>query len=143
MRPAAPCTSVDPFELPEWLGLDEVTWSAVGHLTGGILPGVIRSDASGAEFPCDLIAADVAYPVVVVDEETRVLVHESWRNGQVHLVHRDDRLALAAPGTDFAAPRVLDAVGRLAKAVGARPDRFAVRLRIARDGGGWDRGAQS
>lgn len=131
---------VDAFDLPDWLGVDEVTWSAVGRLDAGVLPGVLRSDASSAEIACDLLAADVAHPAPVVDEANRVRVHEAWRRGQLHLLRQRDRLTLAAPGTDFSAPRVLDAVGRLAKAVGAPPDHFSVRLRVARHGGGWDRG---
>jgi hypothetical protein len=136
-----PCSAVDAFDLPKWLGVDPVTWSAVGPLRHGIVPGVIRSDVSGVELPCDLMGGDVAYPVAVVDEATRVQIHQAWRDGQVHVLRRADRLTLGAPGTDFTAPRVLDAVGRLAKAVGAPPDHFAVRLRVARDGSGWDRGA--
>ena len=132
---------VDAFDLPEWLGVDPVTWSAVGPLRQGIVPGVIRSDVSGVELACDLMAGDVAYPVAVVDEANRVAIHQAWRHGQVHVVRRGERLTLGAPGTDFTAPRVLDVVGRLAKAVGAPPDHFAVRLRVARDGSGWDRGA--
>jgi hypothetical protein len=134
------CRPVDPFDLPEWLGVDTVTWSAVGRLAAGIVPGVLSSDATGEEIPCDLLAGDVAVPAPVVDEQTRVRIHEAWRRGEVHLVARDGRLTLGAPGTDFGAPRVLDAVARLARAVGAPPDHFAVRLRVARDGSGWDRG---
>jgi hypothetical protein len=134
------CSEIDPFDLPEWLGTDPVTWSAVGPLRHGIVPGVLHSDAGDDELACDLMAGDVAYPVAVVDESTRVQIHQAWRHGQIHLVRRDDRLTLCAPGTDFTAPRVLDAVGRLAKAVGAPPDHFAVRLRVARGGTGWDRG---
>ena len=104
-------------------------------------PDALR--VSGEEVACDLLAGDVAYPAVVVDEQTRVAIHESWRNGQVHLVERTGRLTLATPGVDFTAPRVLDAVGRLARAVGAPPSNFQVRLRIAREGGGWDRGSRS
>jgi hypothetical protein len=135
-----PCHEVDAFDLPDWLGTDPVTWSAVGPLRNGIVPGLLHSDVTDARLPCDLLAGDVACPVAVVDEATRVQIHQAWRHGQVHVVRRGDRLTLGAPGTDFPAPRVLDAVGRLAKAVGAPPDHFAVRLRVARDGSGWDRG---
>jgi len=138
--PGTACSTVDAFDLPEWLGTDPVTWSAVGPLRQGIVPGLLHSDVSDAELPCDLMAGDVAYPVAVVDEATRIQIHQAWRHGQVHVVRRGERLTLGAPGTDFPAPRVLDAVGRLAKAVGAPPDHFAVRLRVARDGSGWDRG---
>ncbi len=138
--PGTACSAVDAFDLPEWLGTDPVTWTAVGRLELGIVRGVLRSDTSDVELACDLMAGDVASPVAVVDEATRVQIHQAWRHGQVHVLRRDGRLALAAPGTDFTAPRVLDTVGRLAKAVGAPPDHFAVRLRVARDGSGWDRG---
>ncbi|KAA1415895.1 hypothetical protein F0U44_19870 [Nocardioides humilatus] len=134
------CSAVDAFDLPEWLGVDPVTWSAVGPLRHGIVPGMLHSDTSDIELPCDLMAGDVADPIAVVDEATRVLIHQAWRHGQVHVVRRDARLTLGAPGVDFTAPRVLDVVGRLAKAVGAPPDHFSVRLRVARDGSGWDRG---
>ena len=139
-EPQAACREVDAFDLPEWLGTDPVTWAAVGPLRLGIVPGVLSSDTTGVELACDLMAGDVAYPVAVVDEQTRIQIHQAWRHGQVHVVRRGDRLTLGAPGTDFPAPRVLDAVGRLAKAVGAPPDHFAVRLRVARGGSGWDRG---
>lgn len=135
-----PCSAVDAFDLPEWLGTDPVTWTAVGPLRQGIVPGTLHSDTGDDEMPCDLMAGDVAYPVAVVDEQTRVQMHQAWRHGQVLVVRRGERLTLAAPGTDLTAPRVLDAVGRLAKAVGAPPDHFSVRLRVARDGSGWDRG---
>jgi hypothetical protein len=45
----------------------------------------------------------------------------------------EDRLTLAVPGTSFTADGVLDALSRLAKAVGASADQYAARLRI--DGG--------
>lgn len=134
------CSEVDAFDLPDWLGTDAVTWSAVGPLHHGIVPGVLHSETHDHELACDLMAGDVAYPVAVVDEETRVRIHQAWRHGQVHVVRRGNRLTLAAPGTDLPAARVLDAVGRLARAVGAPPDHFSVRLRVARDGSGWDRG---
>jgi len=140
MAGAGDWTPVDPFELPDWLGVEPVTWSAVGRLTAGIVPGVLSSDVGDGRIPCDLLAGDVAVPVPVVDEPTRIRIHETWRRGEVHLVEREGRLTLSAPGVDFGAPRVLDAVGRLAKAVGAPPDHFAVRLRVAREGVGWDRG---
>ena len=140
MAAAGDWTPVDPFELPDWLGVEPVTWSAAGRLTAGIVPGVLSSDGGGDRLPCDLLAGDVAVPVPVVDEATRIRIHETWRRGEVHLVERDGRLTLGAPGVDFGAPRVLDTVGRLARAVGAPPDHFAVRLRVARDGSGWDRG---
>jgi hypothetical protein len=37
---------------------------------------------------------------------------------------------MAAPGTSFTADRALEAVGRLAKAVGVKPGRFVAALRL-------------
>jgi hypothetical protein len=140
MASPAAWAAVDPFELPDWLGVEPVTWSAAGPLKAGIVPGVLTSDVRDARLACDLLAGDVAVPAPVVDETTRMRIHETWRRGEVHLVERNGRLTLGVPGVDFGAPRVLDTVGRLARAVGAPPDHFAVRLRVARDGTGWDRG---
>ena len=81
---------------------------------------------------CDLLAVDEAYPVPVADQDVRHDAHQAWRHGQVLLVGPDDRLTLAVPGTRFGPDLVLDALARLAKAVGA-PDRYAVLLRIGTD----------
>ena len=120
---------VDAFDLPEWLGESEVTWRAessirgshhlTGHLVGGDEP-----------LPCDLLAADLAYPAPVLDGEWRRAAHQQWTLGQVLLVEYDGRLTLAVPGTGFTADRVLESLGRLAKAVGVKPSRFVAALRL-------------
>ncbi len=124
---------VDPFDLPEWLAEGDVTWSAdsglrTGHHVIGTLTG------SGPPLACDLMAVDEAYPEPVASDATRLLVHQAWRHGQVYCVERPSsagpRLTLAIPGTSFSADLVLDVIGRLAKAVGASPERYAVSLRI-------------
>ena len=124
---------LDPFDLPEWLGEEEVTWSSesslrTGHRVAGQLVGTM-----GEQFPCDLLAVDEAYPAPTVDEDTRTRAHQAWRHGQILLVRGDDRLTLALPGTSFSADRVLDALARLARSVGAPPARWAVRLRLDQD----------
>ena len=48
----------------------------------------------------------------------------------------DGRLTLTVPGRDFTADRVLDALARLARAVGASPDDYAALLRLGRDQAG-------
>jgi hypothetical protein len=123
-------TPVDPFDLPDWLGVADVTWSACAGLRRGYaVPGEL--DAEGHEtLPCDLLAIDEAFPVPVAGEEVRHAAHQAWRHGEVHLVSRDDRLTLAVPGTAFTADLVLDAVSRLARAVGATAEHYSVRLRI-------------
>lgn len=123
----------DPFDLPEWLGEQEVTWSPeagvrTGHLVRGLLEGTTHDPLP--RLSCDLLAVDEAWPTPVADETSRRRAHQAWRHGQVDLVRRDGRLTLAVPGTSFTADRVLDALERLARSVGADPDRFAARLRL-------------
>lgn len=125
---------VDPFDLPEWLGESPVTWRpdhgiAVGCRVAGLLAG-----SAGDELPCDLLAVDEAYPLPVADDDTRTRTHQAWRHGQVQLFEYDGRLSLAVPGRDFTADRVLDALARLARAVGASPDDYAALLRPGGDG---------
>lgn len=120
---------VDPFDLPEWLGVSDVTWSAdSGVRSGHDVRGCLT--AADHEVACDLIAVDDAWPEPVADDATRVAAHQAWRHGQVHLVERDGRLTLAVPGSGFTADLVLDALSRLAKAVGASADHYTARLRI-------------
>jgi len=130
VRPGTALEAVDPFDLPEWLGEADVTWAAEsgvrrGHAVQGLLtsPG---HDPLG----CDLLAVDPAYPAAVVDEVVRHDAHQAWRHGQVLTVSREGRLTLAVPGTGFTADLVLEAVGRLALAVGASVERYSVLLRI-------------
>lgn len=132
MNPADPLTSweaVDPFDLPEWIGTDDITWSAGCAFSEPLLTGVLRDDNDGTEIACDLLAADVACPRPVVDEPTRYATHLAWRLGQVHLVRDGDRLTLAIPTVRHSADGVLEAIGRFAQAVGAPRERFVIRLR--------------
>jgi hypothetical protein len=121
---------VDPFDLPEWLGEGQVTWTPEGgihdrHLVEGLLTG-----AEGQALPCALMAVDEAYPKPVAEEELRHQTHQAWRHGQVLLLGFDGGLTLAVPGTSFEAELVMEAIARLAKAVGARPESFSVLLRL-------------
>lgn len=120
---------LDPFDLPEWLGVEEVTWEAqqgvrVGHLVQGRLIGARE------EYPCDLLAVDEAYPRPVADEESRARVHQAWRHDQVELIEHQGRLTMAVPGTRFSADDILDALSRLAKAVGAPQQNVSAVLRL-------------
>jgi hypothetical protein len=125
---------LDPFDLPEWLGEGEVTWtSKTGLLTAHLVSGVLCG-AAGQESPCDLLAVDQAFPAAVVDDADRTRAHQAWRHGQVLLVCRGERPALAVPGCAFTADLVLEALTRLARAVGAEPARFSARLRLGSDG---------
>ncbi len=121
--------AVDPFDLPDWLGLGEVTWTARTSVHGGHrVVGDLSAD--GGSLGCDLLGADQAFPVPVLDDDWRRQTHQAWTHGQVLLVDYDGRLTLAVPGTGFTADRVLEAVGRLAKAVGVKPGRFVAALRL-------------
>ena len=130
--PALP--DLDPFDLPDWLGETEVTWEPEsGIRTGHQVRGRLTAGDTTDELPCDLLAVDEAYPVPVADDQARLRAHQAWRHGQILLVEADGRLTLAVPGTSFTADGVLDALGRLAKAVGASADQYAARLRIGGD----------
>lgn len=129
---------VDPFDLPEWLGTHDVVWHAeaglrTGHLVRGRLvaeDGQGPGADAGAQIACDLLAVDEAYPEPVVDDASRLRVHQAWRHGQVVIGTVDERLVLAVPGTRFGPDLVLDALGRLARAVGAHAESYAALLRL-------------
>ena len=131
-------TDVDPFDLPDWLGEGQVTWVSDagvrdGHLVTGALTGTGHDDVA-----CDLLAVDEAHPVPVARDDVRTRAHLAWRHGQILLVEHEGRLTLVVPGTSFTADRVLDALGRLAKAVGARPGHYTARLGIDADRPRWE-----
>ncbi|WP_299928475.1 hypothetical protein [uncultured Nocardioides sp.] len=133
----ATLTDIDPFDLPEWLGTGDVVWCAdaglqTGYLVRGRLTAGTVPDGSTAseEIVCDLLAVDEAYPAPVVDDATRLRVHQAWRHGQVVIGEHDSRMVLAVPGTRFGPELVLEALSRLARAVGARAERYAALLRL-------------
>jgi hypothetical protein len=125
-------TDTDPFDLPEWLGTHDVVWRAdAGLSTGHLVRGHLSAEPdAGLTIACDLLAVDEAYPAPVVDDDTRLRVHQAWRHGQVVVGEVESRLVLAVPGTRFGPELVLDALGRLARAVGARTERYAALLRL-------------
>jgi hypothetical protein len=128
----AAMTDTDPFDLPEWLGTHDVVWRAdAGLSTGHLVRGHLTAEPdAGLTIACDLLAVDEAYPAPVVDDETRLRVHQAWRHGQVVVGEVDSRLVLAVPGTRFGPDLVLDALDRLSRAVGARTERWGAMLRL-------------
>lgn len=129
MAKAATVAPVDPFDLPEWLGTCEITWTAESSSRGShLVTGTLSS--SGGSLACDLMAADRAYPQPSLTESWRREAHQAWTHGQVLLVEHDGRLTLAVPGTEFTADRVLESLARLAKAVGVPAVRFVAQLRL-------------
>ena len=126
---------VDPFDLPDWLGVQDVTWvaeSSLGdaHLVSGGLVGPGDQAAGTQRQACDLLACDLAYPRAVLSEEWRARAHHSWQLGEALIVEYDGRLTLVVPGTAVTAEPALEAVRRLARAVGAPTERFTVALRL-------------
>jgi hypothetical protein len=121
---------LDPFDLPEWLGAADVVWRSDEALRSGhLVAGMLRNSAED-QLPCTLLAVDEAYPAPVVADDVRTKAHQSWRHGQVLLVERSQTLTLAVPGRRFDAELVREAMTRLAKAVGAPPEDWAVLIRL-------------
>jgi hypothetical protein len=122
---------VDPFDLPEWLGISRVLWTALSPVREAPrVTGRLASETGEDVLDCDLLAADVAYPEPLLDEGWRRQVHQAWEYGQVLLLGYDGRLTVAVPGTAYSADGVLESVSRLARALGAEPERFTVCLRL-------------
>jgi hypothetical protein len=121
---------VDPFDLPDWVGEGSVTWRASSRLAGSHLVSGDLDGAQGTTQTCDILACDPAYPVPVLSEAWRHDAHQAWALGEVLLVSYDGRLTLVVPGTVVTAEPTLEAVRRLARAVGSKPDRFTVALRL-------------
>ena len=129
MTAAPVVTAVDPFDLPEWLGEGDVTWTATGSVHGGhLVPGELSG--TGDPLGCDLLGADQAFPRPVLDDGWRQRAHQAWTHGQGEPAVVVDEQHLAVPGTAFTADRALEAIGRLAKAVGVKPGRFVAALRL-------------
>ena len=128
-EPHVDLQSFDPFELPDWLGTSKVTWTATSSVRGAQrIEGCLASPLE--ELPCDLMAADVAYPYPLLPEVWRRQAHQAWEHGQVLLLSYDGRLTLAVPGTAYSADGALETVGRLARAVGVDASRFTVCMRL-------------
>jgi hypothetical protein len=123
-------SAVDPFDLPEWLGVSPVTWTGESSIDGRshLVCGSLETDEQ--RLTCDVLACDLAFPQPVLPERWRREAHSSWMRDEVLLLERDGRLAMCAPGSAVGAELVLEAVRRLAKAVGASPERFTVALRL-------------
>ena len=133
MSPPVPRTATEPvdtFDLPEWLSLEPVTWHGESS-TDGRTHRVRGRLATGTDsLPCDVLACDLAFPSPVLADRWRSEAHSAWSREEVLIVEDDGRMTLAAPGSAVDADLVLEAVRRLAKAVGAAPERFTVTLRL-------------
>lgn len=119
--------AVDAFDLPDWLGLEEVTWQATSSLGGHRVSGALHGRS--AVLVCDLLAGDLAYPRPALPDAWRSAAHQAWGLDEVLLVEAGGRLTLVLPGWRVTAEPALEAVRRLARAVGATASRYAVLLR--------------
>lgn len=117
---------VDPFDLPDALGAGPVHWRAASPLGRALVHGELAID--GVAIPCDVLAVDEAYPRPVADGALRTAVHLAWWRGDLHLIEYAARLTLPMPGCTVGADEVLEAVARLARAVGADPAAYSVVL---------------
>lgn len=123
-------TEQDPFDLPEWLGEQEVVWRSENDLRKAHrVVGALA--APGHEpFGCDLLAVDDAYPQPVAADDLRVRAHQLWQHGQVLVTRDDDRMLLIVPGSRIKTDTAIQSIGRLARAVGARPGTWSVLIRV-------------
>lgn len=119
----------DPFDLPDWLGTDHVTWHGAGLLSDEpVVTGCL--DSQGRTQPLDLLAVDAAYPRALCPAQQRHDAHQAWHFGEVLLLGADDRVAAAVPAVRVDANLVVDTIRRVAKAIGAPSDNFTVMLRL-------------
>ncbi|MBA2699995.1 MAG: hypothetical protein H0U61_14730 [Nocardioidaceae bacterium] len=121
---------MDPFDLPEWLGTEPVTWAATTPLTDGPLVTGQLTGPSGQVEPLDLMACDAAYPKPVLDEDERRKAHQAWQFGEVLLVAHEGRSTAAMPGSRFDANDACEVIRRVAKAVGASAPHFTVSIAL-------------
>ena len=125
----------DPFDLPDWIGAHDTTWTALGSVGDPRIAGLLTSDNGSADPLHDavsltVLAGDVAYPAPVLRDDLRRRAHQSWVHGEVLLICQNGRYALAVPGTTLDAGLLCEAVRRFARSVGAGPNRMTVALRL-------------
>jgi hypothetical protein len=132
--PRAEATAVDPFDLPEWVGEEDVTWrSAVAlgiPMVSGELTAQRADDDAAPRLGCDLLACDRAYPEPALPEQWRREAHSQWALAQVLLLEVDGRLTLVCPGVEVTTDSAMESLRRLAKAVGVPASRFTLALRL-------------
>jgi hypothetical protein len=80
--------------------------------------------------PLDLLAVDAAYPLAVCSSQQRHDAHQAWYFGEVLLLETAGRVAAAVPAVSFDPNLAVDAIRRVAKALGAPSGNFTVSLRL-------------
>ncbi|MDQ3103887.1 MAG: hypothetical protein M3Q87_01460 [Actinomycetota bacterium] len=126
-----PVAVVDPFDLPEWVGLNECTWTTTDSVGRARVDGVLTDGVSAgpATVKLSVLAADVAYPAAVVGGRLRHDIHQAWVHGEVLLLS-DGGYILAVPGTELDVAALCEAIRRFARAVGATPTSFTIALQL-------------
>ncbi len=117
----------DPFELPDWVGEQELTWCRGGPLSDPQVQGTL-SGAVAHELPLHIVCADVAYPAPVVSEQLRRESHLSWHHGQVLVLDNGRCLGLGVPVSALDADITCEALRRFAMAVAVDPSRVRVTI---------------
>jgi hypothetical protein len=66
----------------------------------------------------------------VATDAIRVRAHQVWQHGEVMIAEDHERMLLVVPGSRVDTETALDAIARLARAVGAASGSYAVRLEV-------------
>jgi hypothetical protein len=128
--PRAEAAPVDAFDLPEWVGEEDLLWTPTAALGAPMVSGELSAAAAGRRLACDLLACDRAYPEPALPEHWRREAHSQWALQQVLLLEVDERLTLVCPGVDVEVDTAMESLRRLAKAVGVPSSRFTAALRL-------------
>lgn len=121
---------VDAFDLPEWAGIEPVTWRATSAIDEGArVEGSLRG-AGDHELALDLLAVDVAYPRPVCPDAERTAAHRAWQFGEVTLLSVDGRLAAGIPANQLDTDLASEALRRFARAVGADSSNVTLSIRL-------------
>ncbi len=119
----------DAFDLPDWLGEEDLTWSLDGPLTGSRVRGTLHG-LGDHQLPLDVLCVDVAYPAPVVSELVRRECHLSWHHGEVQLLEDGTAHGLAVPASTVDADAACEALRRFAKAVAVDSGRVKVLITL-------------
>ena len=129
MSEAATWQRSDPFELPEWLGEEDLTWSLDGPLTAAQVRGTLHG-TDEHQLGLDLVCVDVAYPAPVVGELIRRECHLSWHHGQVLVLANAGAHGLGVPTSSLDADTACEALRRFAHAIAVDVARVRVLITL-------------
>ncbi len=126
MADPAPAVA-DPFDLPDWIGAGECTWTTSDSVGQDRVDGVLEGAGT---LRLSVLACDVAYPRAAVPERLRHDTHQAWTYGEVLVLREAAGYLLAVPGTALDVDLLCEAIRRFARAVGAKPAGFTVALQL-------------